>query len=94
MFPGQGKSSQLFEDRIGDAIDPFAQSGGQSPEWLTDSTVVVPRLGNRSLQVVGLNTGEHRLLPGVDTVGWMLSPRTSPDRKELAYMWNPGVERR
>ena len=63
---------------------------GATPEWADDSTVVAPRLGNHSLQLLNLNTGAVSLLPGVDTIGWMLWPRRSPDGRQLAFVWNQG----
>ncbi len=63
---------------------------GEHPEWFDDSTVVSPRSGNRSFQLLPLARGTPRLLPGVDTVGWMLWPFRSPDGNLLAYSYNPG----
>jgi Tol biopolymer transport system component len=63
---------------------------GATPEWLDDSTVVAPRSGNRSLQVLELRSGKRYPLPGADTIGWMLWPRRSPDGRRVAFVWNTG----
>jgi serine/threonine protein kinase len=68
----------------------FYGATGASPEWLDDSTLVTPRPGNRTLQVLPLGAGTPHLLPGVDTNGWMLWPRRSPDGTRLVFAWNRG----
>lgn len=65
-------------------------SVGDTPEWLDDSTVMVSRLGNRSLQTFVLPHGPFRRAAGVDTTGWMFWPRLSPEGKRVAFSWNQG----
>jgi eukaryotic-like serine/threonine-protein kinase len=60
------------------------------PEWLGDSAILVGRPDNRSLQVVGTASGRGSPLPGLDPIGWMFSPRVSPDGRRLAFAWNKG----
>jgi Tol biopolymer transport system component len=80
IYPVEGGPTRTF----------FSGSVGGMAEWLSDSEIVVPRLGNRTLQVVVPASGSRRLLAGTDTIGWMLFPRLSPDRSLLAFVWNPG----
>jgi hypothetical protein len=63
---------------------------GATPEWLTDSLIVAPQLGNRSLQLLEPGTGRRYPLPGLDTNGWMLWPRRSPDGRAVVFAWNQG----
>jgi hypothetical protein len=66
---------------------------GDTPEWLSDSTILVPRVGNRTLQVVEPLSGRMYPVPALDTTGWMFWPRTSPDLKHVAVAWNRGQGR-
>jgi serine/threonine-protein kinase len=63
---------------------------GDTPEWINDTSVVVPRVGNRTLIAVDLRSGKVSPLASMDTVGWMFFPRRSPDGKRIAVAWNRG----
>jgi serine/threonine-protein kinase len=89
--PDSGMALRLFSLDGGSMRSVFAGQVGVTPEWISDSEIVVPRLGNRSLQIVEPESGRRRLLPGVDTTGWQFYPRVAPDRKSIAFSWNRGL---
>ena len=60
------------------------------PEWFGDSAILVGRPDNRSLQVVETASGRGSPLPGLEPIGWMFSPRISPDGRRIAFAWNKG----
>lgn len=88
--PDSGLGVKIFSTSDLTAQTRYYPSIGGSPAWLNDSTVVAPRAGNRTLQLLPLRGGTPQLLPGVDTSGWMLWPVTSRDGRYVAYAWNPG----
>jgi hypothetical protein len=88
--PDSGKGLRIFPAMGGASRTVFYGAVGDTPDWMDDSTVVVPRLGNHTLQVVKPFAGKHYLVPGLDTTGWMLWPRTSPDGRRVAFAWNAG----
>lgn len=65
-------------------------SVGDTPEWIDDSTIMVSRLGNRSLQTMVVPHGPFQRVAGLDTIGWMFWPRVSPEGKRVAFSWNQG----
>ncbi len=68
----------------------FYRQVGDSPDWLDDSTLVTPGPGNRRLRLLRPHTRTVEDLP-VDSSGWMLWQRASPDGRRLALVWNrPG----
>ena len=88
--PESGRGLKLFP-LDGNPPHTVAQGEvGDTPEWLNDSAIVVPRVGNRSLQMVELPSGRRALLPGLDTTGWMFWPRMVPGGGLLAFAWNRG----
>ncbi|HSB55553.1 MAG TPA: protein kinase, partial [Gemmatimonadales bacterium] len=91
--PDSGIGIRIYN--LGDltAQTRFYGGTGATPEWLDDSTLVAPRPGNRSLQLLPLDGRPPRLMPGVDTTGWMLWPRRSPDGRYVVYAWNAGRNR-
>ncbi len=83
---GRGLTIQPIDG--GPATRFAAGQVGESPEWLSDSTIVVARAGNRSLHVFRIRDSVGVPLAGVDTSGWMFLPRVSPDRRRLAFLAN------
>ncbi len=88
---GKGLGVYSLPDRV--VRSRYFKAVGSYPEWLDDTTVVAPSPGNRYLLRLPLGAGPVRPLPGIDTVGWTLLPRRSPDGRYLAFAWNPGKGR-
>ncbi|HSB55066.1 MAG TPA: protein kinase, partial [Gemmatimonadales bacterium] len=80
FFPLNGAQSR--------AVAPGAV--GDTPEWISDTLLVVPRVGNRTLISVDPKSGKVSPLANMDTTGWMFFPRRSPDGRRIAVAWNKG----
>jgi serine/threonine protein kinase len=57
-------------------------------EWAPSANILYHRPGNRNFHLLNSKTGEERPLVANDSVGWMFSPSTSPDGKNVALIWN------
>jgi len=88
--PGSGRALKLFPLSGSPPLTLARGEVGDTPEWFSDSAIVVPRVGNRSLQVVELPSGRRALVPGLDTTGWMFWPRIVPGGELMAFAWNRG----
>lgn len=78
IFPLDGSPSRvLARGRIGD-----------TPEYVDDTTIVAPRLGNGPLLEIDTRSGRVAAYPGLDSVGYMFFPRRSPGGSHVAAAWN------
>ena len=56
--------------------------------WAPGRNILYQRPGNQNFHFLDPKTGEERALVANDSVGWIFSPRYSPDGKEVAMYWN------
>ena len=56
--------------------------------WSPGPQILYERDGNRNFHFLDPRTEEERPLVSNDSVGWMFSPRYSPDGKSVALHWN------
>jgi protein kinase-like protein/WD40 repeat protein len=86
--PDSGVGLRIFQlDQAGSRSYLYGRVG-DSPEWIDDSTLVIPGPDNHGLQLVELARGRARMLPGLDTAGSMLWERADAGGKRLAFVWN------
>lgn len=90
VAPDSGTGVRIFTLDDQGTHSLYAGQVGDYPEWLDDSSLVAPSPGNRFLRRLPLRGGMPSALPGIDTAGWMLWPRRSPDGALLLYSWNTG----
>ncbi|HWA56411.1 MAG TPA: protein kinase [Gemmatimonadales bacterium] len=90
LTPDSGIGVRIYTLADLTAQTRFYGGAGATPEWIDDTTLVAPRPGNRSLQILSLGSGAPRPLPGVNDTGWTLWPRRSPDGHSLVFAWNRG----
>jgi eukaryotic-like serine/threonine-protein kinase len=88
--PGSGRGLRFFPLNGGQSRAVAHGLVGDTPEWIADSSVVVPGVGNRTLIAVDVRSGRASPLASMDTTGWMFFPRRSPDGKRIAVAWNRG----
>ena len=73
-----GGTPKIFESTI---------TGGQT-FWASEFEIFYHKAGNRNFYIFNLATQENKLLVSNDSVGWMFSPRLSPDNSNVAVLWN------
>ncbi|MFQ5639154.1 MAG: protein kinase [bacterium] len=56
--------------------------------WSPGHDILYHRPGNRNFHILDPKTEEERALVANDSVGWMFSPRYSPDEDKVAVFWN------
>ncbi len=56
--------------------------------WISDLEIFYHKPGNRNYYRFNLLTLESNLFVSNDSVGWMSSPRLSPDSSNIAVFWN------
>jgi len=61
---------------------------GSAAYWVSDSEIFYHKPGNQNFYIFNLDTKENRLLVSNDSVGWMFQPRLSPDKINIAILWN------
>ena len=88
--PDSGVGLQILGLRQPAARSYFFGQVGDSPEWLDDSSLVVPGPGNRRMKLAVPGSGHIGYLPGIDPRGWMMWERAAPGGNQIALMWNLG----
>ncbi|HWA56031.1 MAG TPA: hypothetical protein VG692_02200, partial [Gemmatimonadales bacterium] len=90
LDPDSGRGLGFFPVSGGPARRTARGAVGDTPEWIADTLIIVPRTGNRAMQYVNVGTGRVSPVPGLDTTGWMFYPRRSPEGRRVAFAWNEG----
>ena len=57
-------------------------------EWWPRQSILYQKPGNRNFGVLDPVSGNEGLLIEDETVGWAFSPRSAPDGRRVALMWN------
>ena len=56
--------------------------------WESELEIFYHKPGSRNFYIFNPATRENKLLVSNDSVGWMFSPRLSPDKSFIALFWN------
>ena len=56
--------------------------------WASEQEIFYHKPGSRNFYIYNLANLENKLLVANDSVGWMFSPRLSPDKSTIALYWN------
>jgi len=68
------------------------KAGGENLSWSPSADILYQRPGNQNFHFLDPQTEKERPLVANDSVGWISSPRYSPDGKKVAVFWNRKVE--
>jgi dipeptidyl aminopeptidase/acylaminoacyl peptidase len=64
------------------------EEGGTVLTWRGGDSIIYQARGNRTLDEIDARTSESRRHLGAESAGWLFAPRTSPDGRLVAAMWN------